>query len=199
MDRECLLCCAVREAVRVHERPAIENTPLRESERFLLMPCVGPLVAGQAMIVSREHFPSLAAMGEQAADEYDGFVRRILGGENGWLEAEHGATAEDCAGACVTHAHVHLMPGMAQFAEVFDGVVPQLYRGDRFELPGSGVPYVFLRGGLGQTRIFRATGLPSQVLRQTICAALGRGDWDWRGLPRDHLLAETLDFWRRRG
>lgn len=199
MDRDCPLCSAVRDAGRCDKRPMIENTPLRQSERFLLIPCVGSLVAGQSIIVSREHFSSLTAMAEGAVAEYDEFVRRLLGEEDGWLEAEHGATDEDWAGACVTHAHVHLIPGMARFAEVFDGVLPELYRGDRFQLPRAGVPYVFLRGGLGQTRVFRADGLPSQMLRQAICASLGREDWDWRGLPRPHLLAETLEFWGRRG
>jgi diadenosine tetraphosphate (Ap4A) HIT family hydrolase len=199
MDGECLLCSAVRDAIRFDSSPAIENTPLRESERFLLIPCVGPLVAGQAIIVSRHHFPSLAAMGEQALVEYDAFVRRILGTERDWLEAEHGSAERDCAGACVIHAHVHLIPGMARFAEVFDGVLPELGCGDQLQLPEQGIPYVFLRGGLGQSRVFGGEGLPSQILRHTICASLGREDCDWRKLPRNHLLAETLLYWRSRG
>jgi hypothetical protein len=87
---------------------------------------------------------------------------------------------------------------MAAFAEVFKGVVPELYSGERLALPTSGEPYVFLRGG-GVTRVHSGADLPSQMLRQTICSALGRDDWDWRAAPRHHLLDETLEFWRGRG
>jgi hypothetical protein len=137
-------------------------------------------------------------MGEQTVTEYDAFIRDLLGDGRGWLEAEHGATEGDCAGACIIHAHVHLLPGMAQFAEVFDGVLPELYGGDEIRLPEAGQPYVFLRGALGRTRVLGAEGLPTQVLQQAICSILGREDWDWRRLPRNHLLLETLEFWRGR-
>lgn len=199
MEHACPLCLAIRNASGYQAPLAVENTPLRESERFVVMPCVGPLVAGQAIVVSRGHFLSLASMGDEAVLEYDGFVRHLLGKEIGWLEVEHGSTAEDCAGACVTHAHVHLIPNADRFAEALDGVLPELYCGDQLKFPGAGVPYVFLRGALGVTRVFQGSGLPSQVMRRIICAAIGREDWDWREMPRDHLLLETLEFWRNRG
>ncbi|MBS0265802.1 MAG: hypothetical protein JSS02_27975, partial [Planctomycetes bacterium] len=94
---------------------------LRATDKFVLMPSVGPLIAGQAIVVSRAHHHSLAAMDEAAAREYDDFVRKILGTDGNWLEAEHGATDADCAGACVIHTHVHVIPGMAHFEELFDG------------------------------------------------------------------------------
>ena len=124
---------------------------------------------------------------------------RLLSERNGWLEVEHGSAEGDCAGACVTHAHVHLIPNANRFVEAFDGVLPELYRGEQLQFPDVGVPYIFLRGELGVTRVFQGSGLPSQVIRQIICAAIGREDWDWRGMSRHHLLPETLEFWRNRG
>ena len=198
MRDDCPLCLAVRSPATQRDRTPHENTPLKVSASFVLLPSVGPLVPGHAIIVSRQHSLSLAAMGTDAVREYEEFVREIRRGEADWLEAEHGATADDRSGACVTHTHVHLIPGMARFDEIFDDVIPELYRGDRLAFPTGNVPYLLLRGGR-LTRVFVATDLPSQLLRQTICSALARDDWDWRSLPRDHMLAETIEFWRQRG
>jgi len=109
-----------------------------------------------------------------------------------------GATEDDCAGSCVTHTHIHLIPGMSEYAQVLDNVFPQIYKGEELKLPGSSTPYIFLREELNRVRIFEGDNIPSQMIRQVICGSLGRDDWSWRELPRLHLINETLQFWRDR-
>ncbi len=192
----CQLCEAVADATQSGGPARIENFPIKLTDKFLLVPSVGPLFPGQSLIVSRQHFTSLGAMGAAALNEYDSFVKSLLASGSDWLEAEHGSTEDDCAGACVTHMHVHLVPNAGGFQTVFDDVLPLLYRGSTLELPAQGTPYILLRANLGEVRVFDATGLPSQMLRQVICGALGRPDWDWRSIDRAHLIQDTLAYWR---
>ncbi len=195
MVDDCQLCNAVRDATRPNGPSFHGNTPLAESPNFLVLPCIGPLLSGHVIVVSRDHYPSLASMGSDAISEYNQLVHEIVRKPDGWLEAEHGATNSDCAGSCVVHTHIHLIPTMAKFSEVLDGAYQQLYRGSSLELPSETVPYVFLRASLDEARVVLGEGLPSQLIRQAICGATGREDWDWRSVPRSHLIDETLKFW----
>lgn len=198
MIQNCRLCAAIQEGLGENGSSKPENTVLAKSASFVLMPCIGALVPGHAMIVSHGHYQSLAAMKGEAVEEYDAFVRSLDIGRFNTLEVEHGATREDCAGACVVHTHVHVMPGMSQFAEALDGAYELLHRGEEIVLPTPETPYIFLRGSLGEARIHDACGLPSQFIRQVICGSLGRADWDWREAPPQHLVSETIEFWRQR-
>jgi diadenosine tetraphosphate (Ap4A) HIT family hydrolase len=118
----CKLCRALANATREAE-PSVCNARLLETPQFIAMPSLGPLVRGQVMVVSKIHAESLASMGSDALGEYDALALRLrkaasLLGANP-LEAEHGSTAGDKAGACVVHTHVHWLPEMGDFLGEF--------------------------------------------------------------------------------
>ena len=76
----CALCSAVADATRYTE-PFLYNSKLFESDRFVVVPSLGPLVPGHVMIVSKEHRESLASVGpaalkdaEDGSDEDPGVV-----------------------------------------------------------------------------------------------------------------------------
>jgi len=137
----------------------------------------------------------MALMGADAIAEYDQFVREVVTYGDDWLEVEHGATESDCAGACVVHAHVHLIPGMSKYFASMDGAYKELSRGEELQLPPTGTPYILLRHSRRHFAVYDATGLPSQFIRHVICAAEGWQNWDWRSVPRDYLIRDTLSFW----
>lgn len=118
---DCALCRALgRDTCLADSFPRPENTPLMVTEQFVVIPCIGPLAIGHVMVVSRKHFPSLAAMGPNAVREYDTIVAAVKGmdayqGTN-LLEAEHGATESDSGGACVSHTHLQLIPAFRKSA-----------------------------------------------------------------------------------
>ncbi len=163
------------------------------------MPAVGPLVAGHVMLVSKYHVPSLASMGREAISEYDGLVAQIVrnpGYSTGHvLEAEHGASEHDSGGACITHAHVNVIPTLGQYTDLFDGHLKTLLPGCKFvDIEGAPSPYILLRG-MGVVRLYDATGTPSQLIRRALCRRLGREDWDWAAFPNLERVEETLRLW----
>jgi diadenosine tetraphosphate (Ap4A) HIT family hydrolase len=175
------------------------NRKLLETDQFVVLPSLGPLVPGHVMVVSKTHSYSLSSMGADAVSEYDALAARLRTApflRNGVpLEAEHGSTADDKAGACVIHTHVHWVPGMGRFLKEFG---KSLLARTEVVLPSvdSTTPYIFARAGTEQC-IFDARGLRSQTIRRILCDLMDRDDTDWTQAPRLDWVEETVEAWLR--
>jgi diadenosine tetraphosphate (Ap4A) HIT family hydrolase len=194
----CALCLAVADAAR-NEQPFLYNRKLVETRQFLVLPSLGPLVPGHVMVVSKTHCTSLAAMGADAIEEYESLAVRLRGapllrGSNP-LEAEHGSTADDKAGACVIHTHVHWLPGMGHFLEEFKQRLSLRTERGLLDLGSNGGPYIFARAGAIQA-VFHAHGLRSQTIRRVLCDLMDRDDTDWVQAPRLDWVEETVRAWQ---
>jgi diadenosine tetraphosphate (Ap4A) HIT family hydrolase len=190
----------VADATRYAE-PFLYNAKLMESERFVVVPSLGPLVRGHVMIVSKQHQESLASMGSPVLKEYNDLATRVRSGpffENGnALEAEHGSTPGDKAGACVVHTHVHFIPEMGVHLPAFKERLSARREGRLANVATTHEPYIFLRNDSEET-IFDAQGLPSQTIRRVLCDILDRDDDDWTQAPRLDWIKETVAAWARR-
>ena len=196
---DCRLCNALRNPFTSGEiRPC--DTVLFKGTKFVLLPAIGPLVRGHAMLVSRNHYPSLAAMPDEAIREYEGMIQnffRLPRISGNLLEAEHGSTADCHAGACVAHTHIHLMPGFAEHRDILDGSLPNAGTlSDLTSIQRIKHPYIYLRANLGEVAVFDSTSVPTQAIRRSLCGRLGQANWDWRTDPRDDLIHETIAFWK---
>ncbi len=129
------------------------------------------------MIVGKEHYLNLATMGDDAIEEYEALAlelqKRWPFSTEGILEAEHGAVEGSKAGACVTHVHVHCLPGLSRYTRMFDGILPPLrINVDLADLTQISGPYIFTRGDLVGVNIYDGFGLHSQMIRRTLCEEL---------------------------
>lgn len=199
----CALCRAIVNQSASSADVRTENKKLFESDRFVIMPCVGPFVPGHILIVSREHHPNLASMGPDCIREYNTVAeeaaKRWPFSNEGILEAEHGSVDGDKAGACVTHTHVHLIPGLAARARMFDNLLPVIHSNTRLKkLASISGPYIFTRANLTSTFVYAANGLRSQMIRRTLCEDLGRDDEDWKSFPRPDLVQQIVEKWSGR-
>ncbi len=194
----CALCAAITDTGR-NQQAFLHNRKLLETERFVVIPSIGPLVPGHVMVVSKLHSPSLASTGMDAISEYDLLSARLRnapllrGAEP--LEAEHGSTADDKAGACVIHTHVHWLPAMGRYWEEFNGRLSPRPETSLLEVGRNGGPYIFARSGSAQA-IFQATGLPSQTIRRILCELMERDDTDWTQALRPDWVEETVKAWQ---
>ena len=190
---ECLLCSAIADSASV--KCGIENTPIFQTENFLVIPCVGPLVVGHVLVVTRSHLFSLSQVSPEAIAEYEALRDSVSHFVPGLLEAEHGATGTNCGGACVVHAHVHWIPNHSKFIDAFEGGFAKLYDGNELVLPQSSVPYMMLRAN-NRTVVYDGTDMISQMLRMIICSEKSV-DYDWRAVPKLHLIEESISYWRK--
>jgi diadenosine tetraphosphate (Ap4A) HIT family hydrolase len=194
----CRLCDALSGRLDDGEfRPC--DTILYRTTSFVLLPAIGPLIDGHAMIVSKKHFTSLTAMSEESLAEYAALTQMLRDlptiGSN-LLEAEHGGITGDLAGGCIAHTHINILPGLASSVELFTTTLSSLSTLTSIEeLKQVGAPYIMIRGIEQHVRLFEARGLPTQFIRRTLAVQLGVADWNWRTAPEPEGVQRTINFW----
>lgn len=197
----CPLCLVILDALSSTASSRPENTELLSTEHFVVHPALGPLVPGHVLVTSRRHATSLAALGSGAINDYEVLAQTLRRSgvflHHDVLEAEHGSTGDECAGACVVHAHVHWIPGCGDLEEAFEGILERINGiATVAELAHVDVPYLLIRGSSGNTRVYNAHDIPSQFVSHVICSILGLPEWDWRQRT-DHVeTVKTIQVWR---
>jgi len=176
------------------------DTVLYRTPSFVLLPAIGPLCVGHAMVVSRKHFASLATMPESAILEYDDLIQTLLrlsAISGNLLEAEHGGTTDDLGGGCIAHTHINILPGLATLADLFSPPLDSLstFR-NLSEIKEVSHPYIMIRSGGAVATTFKAHGLPSQCIRRILALQLGSPHWNWRTAPEPDVIESTITFWK---
>jgi hypothetical protein len=116
---------------------------------------------------------------------------------------EHGAINRcQRGGACIDHAHLHLMPLPADLYPVLSerfsfGELGSISEVRRFK--DAQVPYLYYQGeGLRSYGVGLSQDVPSQMLRQIACQALGTPElWDWRNQPLRDVLQRFASEYKR--
>jgi len=185
-----------------------EDEIIDESENFYAKPALGHFVFGYTLIISKEHLPSFACVPEHLFPELEAFRTNVLDKLHNICQhpitiMEHGALNRcQRGGACIDHAHLHLMPLAPDLYPVLSGrfsfgELESISELRRFN--DAQVPYLYYqREGLPSYGVGLSQDVPSQMLRQIACQALGTPElWDWRNQPmRDPLQLFTSEYKR---
>jgi diadenosine tetraphosphate (Ap4A) HIT family hydrolase len=185
-----------------------EDELIDESENFYAKAALGHFVLGYTLIIPKEHFLSFAYLPENLFPELEVFRDNVLDKLNRICRdpitiMEHGAINRcQRGGACIDHAHLHVMPLAAD-------LYPFLRKRFSFSELGSmsevrrfkdaQAPYLYYqRGRLRNHGVQLSQDVPSQMLRQIACQALGTPElWDWREKPLRGLLLQFKNEYKR--
>ncbi len=191
VDDSCAFCSL--DAPNPHW-PVDANKVLLESEHFLLVPALGPLTAGHALIVSRSHSNGLVWMPAHVRADYAEFQKRLrrLRPTIAWLFAEHGGGSEGMR-PCINHTHINLIPGVAAPITILAHKCEQLDSQTMLNRTPD-TSYICLEWG-EDVAYFSAERMGSQFLRRLLWGARGRDDWDWAVFPGWDVVAATIDYW----
>jgi diadenosine tetraphosphate (Ap4A) HIT family hydrolase len=201
---DCLFC-----SIQETSNPSNpEDEIIDESENFYAKAALGHFVFGYTLIISKEHFPSFAYVPEHLFPELEAFRNNVLDKlhdicQNPITIMEHGALNRcQRGGACIDHAHLHLMPLAADLYPVLRerfsfGELGSISELRRFK--DAQVPYLYYqREGLRSHGVGLSQDVPSQMLRQIACQALGTPElWDWRNRPLRDVLQRFTDEYKR--
>jgi diadenosine tetraphosphate (Ap4A) HIT family hydrolase len=199
-ERDCVLCPPLRFRLNAMADLPGEPSVLAADDDFFLMPDLAPLIEGHVLLVTSRHIQCAGAFGRrQWAVAWQwrhrvGRVYRSAYGSSELLLLEHGPATPQGGGACVDHAHWHLIPV---------GPEPPSGRGVRALLEERGHPGMpatrdtvhrhFLTGRSyllveeqGRATVHPGEGVPSQYLRKAASQILvdevsGR-PWRWQEL-----------------
>lgn len=183
------------------------NTPVLESANFTVVPSLGHLVPGWLLIIPRFHYTSLGALSPDLLREFlilktesESLLNSIYGPV---VKFEHGSCSHVKAGACIDHAHMHLVPT----AEDFGSHLAHRFSGKRLTDIGrisskcASQPYLLYENAMGVATVYETPLLPSQFMRMLIAQRLGVPErYDWRkyhGVDELRMFCRDLESLRR--
>lgn len=201
---DCLFC-SIQEIANPSNP---EDEIFDESENFYAKAALGHFVFGYTLIISKEHVPSFAYVPEHLLPELEAFRDKVLEKLHNICQQpitimEHGAINRcQRGGACIDHAHLHLLPLAADLYPILSercafgdlGSISELRR-----FKDAQIPYLYYqREKLRSHAVGLSQDVPSQMLRRIACQALGTPElWDWRKKPlRDVLQRFTSEYKR---
>lgn len=162
---------------------------------FAVIPSLGPITPGHALLCPRFHVMSFAEMPSELCDEYDSMKRQVSASLGVIYEKpvhcfEHGSSERSAGPICsVGHAHLHLLPTHVDVTAVLTSahewihVRPVLSDVQRV-VAGREYLYYEEPDGSAMVAVCEEKGFESQYLRRVFAAAIGRPEkWNWREDP----------------
>jgi diadenosine tetraphosphate (Ap4A) HIT family hydrolase len=176
---------------------------LYETDNFIVIPTIGSLVPGYIMIVSRDHFSSMAYLSTKQMDELINLLSLLKSFIHNKLNInpiifEHGS-ADGCANlsaCCVDHAHLHIVPinlsevniilERSQLKKILNMECLTLFKG---------TPYVLYSDAYNNYYASQNSVFPSQYFRKWIAKETGHPyEWDWKNYEFLENVKKTLDI-----
>jgi diadenosine tetraphosphate (Ap4A) HIT family hydrolase len=180
---------------------------LLETTNFAIVVDISPLVEGHLLVVPKKHYLNFAS----AMLDYRHEAVQVTQRARDWLREtygsvalfEHGSTSGQSGGACIAHAHIHVLPVAAT------GLVAVM-RHDELELTAlldiaswteiaeTPRPYLLCSDGERSLVTFPPARVRHQYLRCAAAEVLGIPDpqWDWSLVIRRNLLRNTVRRYR---
>jgi diadenosine tetraphosphate (Ap4A) HIT family hydrolase len=190
-DLRCPFCAST-----LHGSTSRFDTVLASSPDARLLPALGMLVPGYLLITSREHLLSMAVLGADRLGEVLAWTTALTSALaptfGDYLIFEHGSCAAGSGGACVDHAHMHLVPLAQELA-------PHLIASVRWQELTEYKDLSELRDGAyaylgfgGRHMVLPEPRLGSQWIRRQIGELIHTDTWDWAVEPGWRQLQQTF-------
>jgi diadenosine tetraphosphate (Ap4A) HIT family hydrolase len=184
--------------------PLPENLPFAQNRVAYAKPALGSFVEGYSLIIAHEHVRSFSRMSPENLEAVDVFKNDV---SNALMELygcrvlvfEHGCGSSwnQRAGACIDHAHLHLIPIAVDIRDQLSQHFIPTSISRLSELPhiANGGAYLYLEDHHGSTLYPIDDSLPSQYIRQLVSRGAGCPRlWDWR----EHPLREAITEFRHK-
>lgn len=200
----CLLCDELDGKSPPSARIGPRAQALLESDLFVLLPDISPLVPGHCLLIPKQHHCSLATLPEDHLEELSKFLQDCTALVSRWwpvpLLFEHGSGAlAPKSGACIHHAHLHLLPLRAPVIKWLKpfGVIHKLRTKAPYESaePSDLGDYLAYRDQRGQWYLISElrNRPPCQFIRRRITQYLNLPEWNWESVFINKLLFTNSD------
>lgn len=180
-----------------------ESRLLGQTANLAVLADLSPLTLGHILVLSKFHYLNFAQVARLYLAELEHILNLLLPQYNETFGKvailEHGSAENMANGACITHAHLHLLPISRHAVEQKmedDGL--RYYNLLSWQELGKS-PWIsssyYLSGEGLSLRLFEPMRkLPQQYLRSVAGGILGIPDpqWDWAVVIRKNLLRETM-------
>ena len=196
---DCLFCQVY--AAEDQELPWFDRPLIRKHQVGVAMCGVGAFVPGYILISPAQHQSSVQAFAADAAPDFLAFVEDVVGvvermyGPSTLFEHGSCRAEERQRSACITHAHIHVLPGAYSFSLLGLSVRPLGTLADLVNVPPAqrADGYLMYREPGGLVQYSPDAGV-SQYFRRHVARMLGRpDDWDYAVFPQWENVRATQD------
>jgi diadenosine tetraphosphate (Ap4A) HIT family hydrolase len=175
----------------------IDSRILHETDRFVVMADISPLVPGHVMIVPKAHILCYGAVEDTAREEFSSIVnatRTLIAEHYGpSVMLEHGTSSLAPVADHVTHAHLHIVPADIDIRDSFlnynTTTIASL--SDLSRWAARDEEYLYFESCAGERTVAdRIVNIKRLFIRSEVAKRVGVPDplWDWRR----HILSDNL-------
>jgi len=175
----------------------IDSRILHETDQFVVLSDISPLVPGHVMIVPKAHILCYGAVEAAAQGEFSGIVnatRKILREHYGpSVVLEHGTSSLEPVADHVTHAHLHIVPADIDIRDslVNFNTTPIASLSDLSRWAVRDEAYIYFESCAGERIVAdQIVDIPRLFIRREVAKRVGVPDplWDWRR----HILSDNF-------
>lgn len=175
----------------------IDSRILHETNRFVVMADISPLVQGHVMIVPKDHILCFGAVEPTSQQELSCIVnatRSILNEHYGpSVILEHGTSSLEPVADHVTHAHLHIVPAAIDIRDALLNFNTKRISSlaDLSSWAARDAEYIYFESRSGEQMVAdQIVGIKRLFFRREIAKQIGLPDplWDWRL----HILNDNL-------
>lgn len=181
-----------------HEPNSQMCLPMDRQGDILLRPDLGMMMPGHFLAITKNHHTSFAQLERNRLSTLDKTLsahESLLGERFGsYFRVEHGSDniASVSSGACIDHAHIHLLPADEDVGAYIQEQLPW-QEIDSYEdlVDFRGTPYIYL-GRLAMHYVVPDPGLRGQWARRQVATVRDMDVWDWAVCESETKLSETF-------
>ena len=195
--------------VEIGKHTGYKSRILLETDNWYVIPTMGSLTVGYVLLVTKQHFLSLANLNSEMYFEMLDLkraVEEILFKRLGMrcIAFEHGTVNTFNKGAnSVDHVHIHILPFTHPIWPNIISDIPEtdfesvdsyekLYARWQNDLPNSYLLFQDLNQRIYY--ISDASKMPSQLFRKCLAPHLGAAHWDWRSEAYSDNIIQTIEL-----
>jgi len=163
-------------------KAGLDNRIVAETDNFVLMPMVGPLVPIYLLLVSKKHYLSFAHMPVNLLQETENIIKKLFSvfSDIACIPVffEHGPMSPNERGACCSdHAHLHAVAIEADIKNDFEKKGLNKKKISSFleirNQLSAGCPYLFYQNQAREMYLVDASGVESQLIRKMLAVKIG--------------------------
>lgn len=170
------------------------------SKTFLVFPSVGALVPGHLLIAPKRHITAMAHLSKDELYELNGVIselRYLLSKiyNKNLVLMEHGTRFDRCSsGACVSHAHIHILPSEISLSNLIHGNKMSIKIDQLDHILTLNKDYLLYSDDCKTYYYNEAENVPSQYFRAEIFKASKlSGHWNWVIDHRIEIMNQTIE------
>lgn len=180
----------------------IYNTILCETPSFFVIPDLGSIIEGYLLIITKEHFYSMAELKQEQLHELHILINLL---SEMAIEIygimpiifEHGSPPfgmNVVSQSSICHAHMHLVPfELNNSCRIIKEADMYLFNGIEFLNKYKKMSYIYYKTSKKENYITTNQNLPRQYMRRKVAIEVNKNDeWDWREYPFIDNVQKTI-------